>query len=70
MNKQTKDAISGDVKVMGLAEFERRSGFRPRDAYEKFFFAATGARPSPIDLEAIRAGLLGQLDEAEWNMGE
>jgi hypothetical protein len=47
-----------DVVAMPLAEFEKRFGFRPVDALEKKFFAATGKRPDAMQRAAIEAGIL------------
>lgn len=46
-----------DVIRMPLAEFERWFSFRPTDALEKHFFAATGTRMLPIHRAAIALGL-------------
>lgn len=70
MNKRNDNLTPHDVKVMGLTEFERRFGFRPRDVYEKSFFAATGERPTPMQYEAVRAGIVGDVVTSEWNMAD
>jgi hypothetical protein len=56
--KQNEELTPRDVCTMPLAEFEERFGFRPVDALEKHFFAATGSRPSALQREAIEAGVL------------
>jgi hypothetical protein len=51
-----------EVKAMPLVEFERRFDFRPADALEKQWFAATGSRLTTFHREALQAGILGPVD--------
>lgn len=68
--KANKNLTAREVCAMGLREFERRFGFRPRDAYEKQFFAAVAKRPSPMEHDAVRAGVLGEIDVSSVNMAD
>lgn len=51
-----------DVKAMPLAEFEKRFGFRPTDALEKQYFAATAKRLPAFQRAALEAGVMGAID--------
>ena len=62
MNKRTDRLTPADVKVMTLAEFERRFGWRPADALEKAYFAATAERLGAFERAALEAGVLGDID--------
>lgn len=68
--KSNKNLTPQEVCAMGLREFERRFGFRPIDAYEKYLFAAVAKRPSTMELDAVRSGVLGDVDVSGVNMGE
>jgi hypothetical protein len=59
-----------EVKRMGLKEFEQRFGFRPVDALEKQFFAATGKRPMFIQREVMMAEVLGPVDTSDVVMDD
>lgn len=70
MMKSNDQLTPQEVIAMGLRVFRQRFGFRPRDAYEKQFFAATGKRPTLVQYEAIRAGVIGSIDISTINMQE
>lgn len=70
MRKRNDRLTPAEVKAMGLKEFERRFGFRPRDAHEKHFFAAVARRPTSLEREAIAVGIVGEIDVSSVNMGE
>ena len=48
-----------DVIAMPLVEFVARFGFRPRDALEKKWFAITAKRITPMEYQAVKAGVIG-----------
>ena len=51
-----------DVIAMPLAQFIAVFGFRPADALEKHWFAATAKRITPFERDAIAAGVFGEVD--------
>jgi hypothetical protein len=51
-----------DIIEMPLARFKELFGFRPVDALEKHYFAATGKRIDALSREAINEGVLGDVD--------
>jgi hypothetical protein len=57
-----------EVVAMGLKEFERRFGFRPVDALEKFWFASNAQRIAPATRDAIDAGVMGEYELSHVNM--
>jgi hypothetical protein len=59
--KRTADLRPSEVKAMGLREFEERFGWRPVDALEKYYFAGSARRITPIVREALQSGVLGPL---------
>lgn len=60
--KRNDRLTTTEVKRMPLAEFERRFGFRPTDALEKQYFAATAERLPAFQRAALEAGVMGAID--------
>ena len=59
-----------DVKRMPLSEFERRFGFRPRDALEKCAWAMQGQLMDDTAVSAMVAGIIPKPDLSDVVMDE
>ncbi|MBR9800574.1 hypothetical protein GYB59_02210 [bacterium] len=68
--KPNNQLTPGEVKIMGLAEFERRFGFRPVDKLDKWSFALRGQRISSDARAAIGCGLIPHPDLSVVLMNE
>lgn len=60
--KPTQLLTSKDIKRMPLDEFEKKFGFRPKNAMEKYFFACNGERASQLTIMAMEAGVIGKVN--------
>jgi hypothetical protein len=56
--KSIEQLTPDDVKAMPLDEFEKRFGFRPVDALEKWGWAMQGKRITPDTRALMTAGIL------------